>query len=88
MFQDNIERCETRIDVYKSLLKTTIEILLRNVKYIQRIINELEERYDLNELLYSSIEKIQNVMININKLEYIISDLSIDREQLVWTKNF
>jgi len=88
MFQDNIERCETRIDVYKSLLKTTIEILLRNVKYIQRIINELEERYDLNELLYSSIEKIQNVMININKLEYIISDLSIDREHLVWTKNF
>lgn len=87
MFQDNIERYETRVDVHKSLLKTTIEMLLRNVKYIQNIVREMEERHDLDTLLYSVIKKIQNVMLNANKVEYIISDLSINREQIIWTKN-
>lgn len=87
MFQDNIERYETRVDVHKSLFKTTIEMLLRNVKYIQNIVREMEERHDLDTLLYSIIKKIQNVMLNANKLEYIISDLTIDREQIIWTKN-
>jgi hypothetical protein len=87
MFQDNIERYETRVDVHKSLLKISIEMLLRTVKYIQHIVHEMDERHDLDTLLYSVIKNIQIVMLNANKLEYIISDLSINSEQILWIKN-
>lgn len=88
MFKDNTERYETRIDIQRNLLDISIELVLRFLKYVQKIILDspftTDEKNDLNTMVYDLVRNIKNTMQQSTKLELIISDLTINKENIAY----
>lgn len=88
MFKDTVEKYETRVDVQRNLLDISIELILRVLKYLQKIVVDsdftIEQKNDLNTIIYDLIKSIKDTMQQSTKLELIISDLTINKENILY----
>lgn len=87
MFKDIIDKYETRVDVYHYITRTVLEILLRKIKYINTLVQQLhytktEKQFILNKV-YAITTKIKNQIEQLNHLEYIVSDLTIGDDYIL-----
>lgn len=87
MFKDVIEKYETRVDVHEYLTNTVLEILLRQLEYIntntQNAKYTKSEKQSIHSEIYNITTKIKTLMEQLNNLEYIISDLTIGNNTIL-----
>lgn len=88
MFKDNNTRYETRVDIQRNLLDISIEMVLRFLKYFQQIVLNstftVDEKNELNMMIYDLVRNIKDTMQQSTKLELIISDLTIDKKKIAY----
>ena len=88
MFKDTTTKYETRVDVQRNLLNIVIEMILRFSKFLQQVVLDstftTEEKNELNSIIYDLVSRVKDTMQQKSKLELIISDLTINKEDIAY----